>query len=222
MMVCFLLRIVVLIVSVGCMNGMDDLEKAQKALMIWRMQKIYHIERPLPSFAFQDITGSLEQMSVKKSLHTSSFFSKHLQQFFMQRAWKYAKYNTQGCLFQYEYVQPHFDILDLASKEITVGSLPIEHFSDAYQSFSEGVWYLNPNHNVEQAKDAMRLEVAHFLRKHQEKSLKLEHVRFSDDYLHMVCLMVGDEQDYVLLFHPAMPLCFDKVTKLADCFVRCI
>lgn len=220
-MILFFLRIVcALSFLFEVVHGMDELEKAQQALTLWRMQKINHIIRPLPTISFEGSSSVINNKSLKKTMHTSSGFCKHLKRFYTQRVWKYTSIGEDGRLRQFEDPQPLFDWLDLETKEMTVEGLPCSLAKEAYSAFSEGAWYFNGDSKVEAAKDAIKQEVALFVSRHlQDNSFKIKHVRFSDDFLYMLCLVIGDDKDFVVLFSLCNPVRFEKVKKLADCYV---
>lgn len=205
----------------GIMHGMEqtELERAQKALGIWRMQKINQITRPLPKFTFKDSSGPIDNTLIKGSMCTSSFFSEKLNRFFIQRTWKFIKYEQRDVI-QGGYTQPYCDCLDLQTQKMTVEPLPLDHRDIAYQSsLSEGLWYFIPDRHVEAIKEAIQKEVSFFVSA-QEKTFKIEHVRFSDDFLYMLCLVIDPDGDFVVLFYPSKPLRFGGVKKLADCHFR--
>lgn len=222
MILFFLLRVILVLCLLSeNIEGMTEQERKKEALMLWREKKIVVFEQALPRFPIIESTECLSNAyDLKNCLHPFSFFCKELNYFYVKRLVKYSCYNTQGCEFSHEYIQPHFDRFDPATRKLTVNDLPCRIANENCGVSCEGVWY--DRDHQDEAKDLI-VKLATSIYPTKEKKLNLDGVLLSNDFFYLLVVSLDQNGDRLVLFYPYRPLFTDEVFyRLADCFMRFI
>lgn len=222
-MIFFLLRVILVsFLWVENAQGVTEQEKRQ-ALMLWREKKILFFEQPLPRFPIIESTECLSNAyDLKNCLHPFSFFCKELNSFYIKRLVKYSCLNVQGCEFQYEYIQKHFDRFDPITRKLTEDDLPWKIAEENFDTRCEGAWY-DRDYTLDATKDLI-VKLATSIYSSKEKRLNPDGVLLSDDFFYLFVVLLDHNGDRLVLFHPyRRPLFTDEVFyRLADCFMRFI
>lgn len=214
MILFFLVRVLVPCMFCCVLQSMDEVGRAQKALALWRTNKFHAFTIALPSFPLQRSNPFDTLVSAQKSVHPFSFFCERNKLFYIKRLWSYSFYQENGCEYFSDCEQAQYDCIHYKTGAITHDGVLYTTTQDSSDEDSKGVCFLDRN-AVEVIKKSIIELIASYMPLHKE-AFKLENVRFSDDFLYVLGVVLAEE-DNVIIVTPGRPCIYDYFAK--DCFI---
>lgn len=214
MILFFCVRILLSCVCVTTLCSMhhrdDDI---QKALMVWHMHNIRHIEFPLSQYPEYSPDRCFDILKKECHIHYLSFYDSVAHAFYIKRSYNFV--NDKGKIL-YEYIQPNFDCCHIKTQEVTLEH--VRYIDSFIEQDSEGEWYgkayiCNSTHSS--AQYTMIQEIKKCLPAHNRG---FHNVFFSDDFLYMASIELGDKTDRIVIFFP-YPTHFlgGRIQQLVNC-----
>lgn len=212
-MILFFFRILCAFVFVfEAVHGMGD-DTEQRAIMLWRMNNIRAVERPLSQFPPSLPENCLVVLEKKSGVHHYSCYCPVAHTFRIKRCCSLTCINGQGCEYSGGHEQEGFDCYSIATTEVILEQVPLvkaflEHYSQGTHD--------NKDYKTNFLQDVGLEEVKTFIQ--QRYACSFKEIIMSNDFLHVACIEFGDKEDRIVVFSPHVVYSLGGcIAYLSDC-----